>query len=244
MARTGLSVVTVVLSVIMYSLRADAVVIEIHSGNGSVHGEDAQIHMLRGGDSPFSAPLTSADFASARMGPSAFIVEPIDGVPPWTWSAHLLSDPDARWISTSGDPNVGDTALYAVDFTLPPSTIGQATLDFRFLVDNNLGDGSNEGLFINGTPLAGSTLLGTGWDYDHYFGPDQAFPLFDITSVVRPGLNTLYINAADLYYSGGLLFHATITATEAGVPDAACTWMLLSFSLGGLAGIKRVFVKA
>src|SRR5205807_2415378 len=82
------------------------------------------------------------------------------------------------------------TALYAVDFTLGPDPVTRATLAFRYLTDNFLGDATNEGVFLNGTPLVGSKLLPqVAANYD----TDEACATFDVTSELRPGANTLYV---------------------------------------------------
>jgi hypothetical protein len=185
----------------------------LHSGNGTVGGTDSQITMLIGpSDSAFGAAFTSTEFIAASSGPNAFI---IDNHP--LWKEHLTSDPSAEWISTfATGASEGSTALYAIDFTIDSACFSSSTLDFSFLVDNQLGDSNNEGLFVNEIPVANSKLLGTN---TAHFQVDQSFPTFDITSHVNTGLNTLYINAVDTGGPSGLQFNATINVEEIACPQ-------------------------
>jgi hypothetical protein len=145
------------------------------------------------------------------------------------WKVVLDSDLAAKWIRN--DPHA--TALYAIDFTLTPDMLGAVALDFAFLVDNQLGDTINEGLFVNEFPLVGSKLLG---GETAHFAEDQAFPTFDITPFVAEGVNTLYINGVDLGGAGALQFSASITASA--VPEPP-TFVLLLAGLIGLASMSR-----
>jgi hypothetical protein len=179
--------------------------IVLRSGNGIIGGTDSQVTMLVGpANSPFAAAFTPADFANADAGPAAFIVvkNPI-------WKAGLDSDGLSQWISTilTGGTTEGSTALYSIDFSVTCPAIDSATLDIDFLTDNELGDANNEGLYVNGSPLAGSKLLGLNLAH---FQVDQSFPTFDISSLVNSGPNTLYLNAPDGGGPSGLQFSANI----------------------------------
>lgn len=214
--------------------------IALRSGNGPVPGSDSAIHMLLGPPNSafFSTAFTAANFTSARSGPAAFI---INNHP--AWKPTLTSDPLARWISTRADgASEGGTALYAIDFTITDPIITSATLDFRFLVDNELGDTLKQGLFINGSPLIPSKRLGV---VATYFQVDQSFPTFNITSLVHPGVNTLYINSVDRGGPAGLQFTAVIgvkgisnqpPVCNAGGPySAGCAGATTSVALNGSA---------
>jgi hypothetical protein len=107
-----------------------------------------------------------------------------------------------------------------------------AEIDFNFAVDNGLGDvfgGPNEGLFLNGTALSGSTSGGS-------FNPEFSIFRNDIASLLVTGTNTLYINMVDIGTPSGLLFSATITtegSTTIAVPEPG---LIAIFALG-LAGL-------
>jgi len=220
---------------------AAEVIINLRSGNGMPGGTDSSINMLLGpADGPFPGAFTPADFNAARGGPAAFISTPLNGL----WQANLTSDPSAQWISTIvNGAGSGGTALYAVDFTLPNQTILSGTLDFNYLVDNNLGDTINEGLFINGVALAGTKLL--GGQVLSNFQMDHSFLGLDIASLLNPGLNTLFINGVDLAGPGALQFSSTITVqTEDQVmnpvvpePQSLAIWVLVGVL--GIAAHRR-----
>lgn len=179
--------------------------ITLQSGNGVEGGTDSEITMLVGpSDSGFAAPFIPADFTDADSGSAAFIIAPHGA-----WTGPLVANPSALWISTFSDGiDNGNTALYSMPFTSTCSEIDSASLDFDFLIDNALGDSNNEGLFINGLPIASSTL-NNGED-QNTFKIDQSFATFDITSLVNPGSNTLYVNSVDLGGPSGLRFSAEI----------------------------------
>jgi hypothetical protein len=189
-----------------YKAYADTENISIRSGDGPFFGPDSSITMLIGPqDTGFNVPLTSADFAAASSGPSAIVIPNHPA-----WKPTLTVDPDAKYITThaihpNSHPSIGtilSTALYAVDFEVTSATIESATLDIYFLVDNQLGDNANEGVFINGIPVA-STTGGS-------FGADNSFLGRDITSMVNPGTNTLYVLGVDVGGPSGLQFHVDI----------------------------------
>ena len=171
---------------------------------------DCSVTRLRGPtESPFSAPFTPSHFTAASSQASASILGALH--PLWKQSLDQDVDEHALWI---GD-GASATALYAVDFWLPESSIDHVTLDLDFLVDNQLGDTFNEGVFINGQAVVGSKRLG---NVLAHFQQDQAFPTFDVSGLVVPGTNTLYINGADLGVAAGLLFSARITAGPPSIP--------------------------
>lgn len=185
---------------------ADTETISIRSGDGPFFGPDSSITMLVGPqDTGFNVPLTPADFAAASSGPSAIVVPNHPA-----WKPTLTVDPAAKYITThaihpNAHPSVGtilSSALYAVDFEVTSATVDSATLDIYFLVDNQLGDTANEGVFINGIPVA-NTKGGS-------FGADNSFLGRDITSMLNPGTNTLYVLGVDVGGPSGLQFHVDI----------------------------------
>ena len=123
-----------------------------------------------------------------------------------------------------------------MDFVITEPSVALATLDMDFLIDNELGDANNEGLFINGQPVPGSKLLGVLFQH---FQVDQSFATFDITSLVSPGLNTLYINAVDRGGPSGLQFSATINVRSGGAVPEPITLLLLGVGLAVLGLTSR-----
>jgi len=178
-----------------------AQVITLRSGNGTFGQPDAAVRMLVGpSDAPFPAAFTAADFLAARNGIAPIIIENNPA-----WLAALPSDPLAKWVNDVGNSGAGSTGLYAVDFNLS-GPVADAQLTFRYAVDNVLGGGSDQGVFLNGQPLSGNT---TGGDYTS----EYVFTRADIGPLLQTGLNTLYVNAADLGSPGAVIFSATITTS-------------------------------
>jgi len=99
-------------------------------------------------------------------------------------------------------------------------------------VDNDLGDSKNEGLFINGLAISGSSRRGASKDY---FQKDQAFLPFDITNMVTTGQNWLYVNLVDHTGASGVPFSASIETVA--VPLPASAW--LGLGLLGVLGLAR-----
>ncbi len=182
--------------------------ISIKSGSGSLFGPDSSVRMLVGpAETGFNVALTPAQFDAARNGPAAFVIPNHPA-----WKPHLTVDPSANWIGTHAvNPNTFGpnfalaTALYAVDFEITSAAIDSATLDIYLLSDNTIGDSANEGVFINGIPVANTKDVGGA-----AFGADRSFTNRDITSMVHPGTNTLYVLGADLGGPAGVQFHADI----------------------------------
>lgn len=177
--------------------------ITVHSGNGSVGGPDGVITCLAGpANQAFGAVFTPADFQAARLGGEARIITNHGA-----WLATLPADPAARWISNSANGvGEGSTALFAVPFTVGTAQPGSASLVFDYSVDNVLGTGPNVGLYLNGQPLAGCT---GGW-YTQAYQHAR-----DVTGLIQPGQNWLYINQVDQGGPAGLLFSATLLVESA-----------------------------
>jgi len=93
--------------------------------------------------------------------------------------------------------------------------VSSATLDFHFLCDNWVGEfyaNVNQGLFLNGTPISGTI----GGDYTN----PTSWTGLNVTSLVNPGPNTLYILSSDVGGPGGLIFSATVRVNEGGTVAA------------------------
>jgi hypothetical protein len=204
-----------------------AEIITLRSGNGSVGGPDSLVNMLVGpANSGFGSAFTPADFAGAQIGADAFIISPHPA-----WITGLAGDSLSKWIGTSATAvSEGSTALYAIDFTLT-TPFSSASLDLHYAVDNTLGGGPNQGVFLNGTPVSGSSTGGG-------FSSETVLTRSDIGPLLSLGPNTLYINATDLGGPAGLLFRATITTTEvtgAVVPEPASVALFGVGAFGVLA---------
>jgi MYXO-CTERM domain-containing protein len=209
-------------------------IITLHSGNGSIGGADSAISMLVGPpNSAFANAFTATDFAAASTGPAATIISRNAS---WLYTP-AFSDPSAQWVSTSsGGATEGSSALYAIDFTITDAFLTAATLDLTYALDNILGGGPNQGLFINGVALPGSTNFNSG-----NYAVESNFVSADISSLLTLGTNTLYINVNDVGGPAGLLFHATITTTgsnDAPVPAPGALG-LLGLGLAALGAIHR-----
>jgi len=174
----------------------------------------------------FPGVFAAIDFINADNGPSAFAV-PLPGDPPWTTDISPLeavpSDPNPLWVSSNslGGAVCGDSTLYAIDFDINTNSIDMATLEFRGYSDQTFGDDNNEGVFVNGDPIVGSKG-GQRSDPVHSLGP------VDITSLVTPGTNTLYIygfnefapTPAGIFFSAKITVIPTTTSVEFDFGDA------------------------
>jgi hypothetical protein len=220
---TGLAAIALVC---FGSAMSHAETVVLRSGNGSIGGNDTLISMLTGpADTNFSTAFTPADFSAADSGPAAFIIANHPA-----WIATLPSDPLARWISTAATGTLeGGTALYAIDFTLA-SASSSATLDLRLAVDNALGGGPNQGVFLNGTAVSGNSSPAG-------FTSELLIQRNDIAPLLVAGTNTLYINSTDQGGPGGLIFSATIETVP--IPEPAALVLLAIGSAAGLALARK-----
>lgn len=204
---------------------AFALVIDLKSGNGSLGGSDSDISMLLGpANTGFSSVFTPADFSAARSGPAAEI---ISNHTAWIPPASFAGDTTAQWISTSqSGASEGGTALYAIDFDVSLASIGTATLDFYWSVDNQLGFGPNpDGIFLNGLAVPGIS----GGTFKSSFSSLG----LDVASMLQPGENTLFLNSVDVGGPSGLLFSAsldvapgTVSASATSVPEPSALLLL------------------
>jgi len=181
------------------------------SSNCEVHvPRDANITMLRGPETgSFPAPLTPADFSAARNGPHAFLA----GFYLDTCVNSVIEDNQARFIdpvsNLTGEPDT--TALFAIDFEVTDPAILYATLDIYMRVDDELGGGGNQGIFINGQPLSGDTTGG-------FCGGSDSMHIHrnDLAPMLQPGTNTLYFNVTRTTDKAGVIFYAEIRVDSDG----------------------------
>lgn len=191
--------------------------------NITLRSDSSNTMLVGPAGTPFPNEFTPADFAAASSGPNAFEISNHNA-----WIPHLSVDPTGKYIGTANvNPNhVGSnfqlvTALYAVDFEITADSIDSATLDIHFLVDNNLGwissqgfgGANNEGVFINGQPVVGTTLPITVCG----FCSEHSFTGLDISGLVNSGTNTLYVYASDFGQPSGLQYLANITVESTSV---------------------------
>jgi hypothetical protein len=216
--RTGLrGVVLALAGVVALSSVGHAATIVLRSGNAPVGQPDPLIRYLVEPSGScgvgFPAAFTAADFAAARTGPNANVVNPYP-----VWGASLACDPQARWIAP--DPNLAPrSALFAYDFLVAdPCCYDKVTLDLCWIVDDWLGDldsGINTGVYLNGVPLP---ITGGNHSTDTH-------AIVDVTSIVHCGPNTLYIYNRDAgCVVSGLIFSATLDLRECLTPTSPGTW--------------------
>jgi PEP-CTERM motif len=190
----------------------------------------------------FPAPFTAAQFTAARTGPAAFA---LSSTPFYIPASDI---PGAVWIGTNANAGAsggtGDTALYAISFTLP-SAVSFASLTLTYAVDNDLGD-TNAGIYINGTALPGSTGIpcGPGVACGGAFDSVNTYTDPSIASLLVSGTNTIYFDAVNLGEEAGLLFSADISFTPSGptaVPEPSSLVLLgAPLALIGIALRKRL----
>lgn len=200
MKKQSLVAVLVVTLALAGSLVAQQTIV-LRSGNGTVGSQDSMVTRFDVPAGGILTPFGPADFNAAQAGPPAEIPTPGGG-----WGT-LANDPTAQWISTSQTVGAQQSGLFAVFFQVQVPITNGVTLDFDYLVDDFFGDTVNEGLFINGTPLVGTASnLGGGWFIEqHVTG-------YDITALVTPGINWLYVYGQNggVAGAGGICFSATI----------------------------------
>jgi len=184
--RGGLSVVSrwIVLALLPPTLALHAQTVTVRSGNGTIGGTDSSIHFLLGPSSGhFGHVFTASDFSAVQTGPAAFIVTPNP-----LWISSLPADLSAKWVGTNADAGCcnGNTALYAVSFTVP-AAFGSATLVLNYAADDAVGDtvinnGPNSGVYLNGSATCGSAFV-IG------FSQQDSVSFGDVSSPLRVGTN-------------------------------------------------------
>lgn len=189
----------------------------LRSGNGTVGGIDANIHVWSGAA---GAPLSAAafntqDFRRACKRPEADIVNPLAVYLPG--SAGLLpADPFAQWIAIDQFLTpASQLYCYEFDVCCPNAALSNATIEFAFAGDDRLGDpagGPNPiGVFINNVPVPGHSAVG--------FATQTVFPTTPIT--LNSGSNTMHVYLRDVgFVASAAIFSATIEYECR--PEACC----------------------
>lgn len=193
--------------------------VTFHTGNGMT-GDLDTITTFTAVDG--STALTSTDFANARGGTKATIVDPYGGA----WTAHPATDDQSNWVAQAADYN-GDVTLYAVSFTSPMAS-GPAFLHLDYLVDDIVGL-NDSGLYLNGTLLTGTATHTGSTD----FSGDVYFESGDVSSLLVSGTNTLYF---ETFNTGGGPTGLNASARINAVPEPATTAVL---GLGALGLLRR-----
>ncbi|MFN0137144.1 MAG: LamG-like jellyroll fold domain-containing protein [Phycisphaerae bacterium] len=189
------------------TVEATTQIINLQSGNGAVNTPDSQLRYWAapGCCAQLSAvPFTAADFAAAQGGPSATVVTAHPN-----WIQQLPECPTSQWVGIDMF-RTPRSALYAIPFTITSKCPSNVTMQICFAADDTLGDGTSgpnpDGLYINGVPLVGSGGSGIN---------TQVCQFFNITALVSPGQNWLYLYDWDSFgVVSGINFCATIFADE------------------------------
>jgi len=212
-----------------FTLSANATVVTLHSGNGTVGGTDSLITFLDGPLATDFALLTPANFLSAQTGTAASIINRNPA-----WLASLPEDANAKWIGTNSSAqtlSAGDTGLYAMSFFLP-FPVFSATLDLHYAVDNSLGGANNAGVFLNGTALSPTPGAGS-------YNVDTAYSNANIGSLLQPGVNWIYFDAVNLGGPAGLIFTATITTADNTAAPEPATFAMFGGALVLIGSLRR-----
>jgi hypothetical protein len=211
----GLSIVPAL--VFIPALAAAVTTLTVRSGNAPPGSPDPLISrfvVASGCATGYPTPFTAAEFSAASTGPLASVIT----TPTAAWASHLACDPDAQWIGIDAFATPL-SALYAINVDIPaPCCFSKATLDFCWLVDDQLGDAVNPaGLYVNGTPIP-SVALGD-------FTTEKSVTGIDVTSLVHCGRNTLYVYDRDMAcVVAGVMFSATLRLEDCIVPTLRSTW--------------------
>lgn len=190
--------------------RPDEVLVNVYSGHGSPGGLDSDVRVLAGPSGGFGA-LTATDFAAARAGAQANILLN----PPWAIQG-LTTNPNAHFIAPDALSESGASqasGLFAIEFTVPTSTILSATMDFHFSSDDWLGWFPNSGVYINEQPVPGT---------NPFFGHNAQFLHDDVKvgNLLKPGKNWMYVYLVNTGGPGGVIWDARIRIH--GLPNDEC----------------------
>jgi hypothetical protein len=132
--------------------------------------------------------------------------------PATQWIHALAPGSLARWVGNDNPsgpdfPYPARSFLLCIPFTVATTSIGSASLNFKWAVDDRLGDpagGPNtNGIYINKIPCC-PPIVGGGMK-------TVSTEIRDVTSLVHTGSNTLYIYVRDtLDLATGIMFRAVI----------------------------------
>lgn len=209
--------VLAVLTILFLSQAAQASLITVRSGNGTVGSSDSQITFTStAATQAFPDPFDAADFAAADSGSAAQVVSAatIHG-----WEPNLIADPEAKWIAFD-DNHTPHSMLFSQSFDFFSSPGPQNIfLDFSFMVDDAIGDAgvvnpntdpNQQGVFLNGVTLPIQSVFRFG------FRNEATFNDIDVTGIINTnGTNTLYVYNRDTAGSvSGVIYTATFRAVS------------------------------
>lgn len=150
-------------------------------------------------------------------------------VPVFTW--EYLTD----W-SKPFDGSWGSSSLFAVPFYVPNAYVTRATLDLEYSIDNALGGEvggtTYEGIFINGTAIAGTRAADPGGRFltDYALHADVGSMLW------AQQWNWIYFNVTDTFPQAGIMVGGQFTVTSNPEPASVVAWAVL-----GLLGLTVMY---
>ncbi len=219
-----------VLASLSFAATANAGVINLVSGQGTIGGTDSAVKMLVGPTSGDFPTTPSFDVSTYQ---SAFVANPN----PNSW-VHPSSTPAlgaAQWdvtsVQSNGNPGtLGNTAIYAISIG-PVGSVLSATLGGVYAVDNSINHiwvGNGSGTVTEITPsgfVSGS------------FGAITTLSSIDITSYLSAtGPNYLYIEGYNTDGPSGLVFNLSVNTS---VPEPSSLAMVAIAGLSGLGFYAR-----
>lgn len=235
----------IIVCMLLYSsvVTADETITILSAENGSTTGTMLVNNNANG---PFPNPFTPNDFNTAANGQSAVVISN----PIRNWKQQLdFPFTHAQWIATNSSTVRAASALFSFPFTVTEQNFSSATLTFHFLVDNQLGESTNqgvivkEGLYVNDNAIpnsVGPNPVGGGFN-----PPDKSIGPVDITNFVVSGNNRLQVYLNDISTHAGIVFVAVIEITSAtninpeSVPSVSALGLVAMIGLFGLLGFGR-----
>lgn len=177
-------------------------VIEIKSGNGEVGSRDNSVtfnSVLEYAQG--QRGLNSSDFQSAVNGTHAFIVTPFE-----SWISNLHSVTNAKWIATTQTSSeTGQTALYAIPFTIHTRTVNSVRFEINFAVDDMVIYSDKTGMFVNQSQLICPEPVMIG-----NFGSESIVNCTVEKDKLLSGGNTFFFLVSNAFGPSGLIFNIKI----------------------------------
>lgn len=189
--------------------------VQFHTGNGAVGSADSQVRLVQR-----SGPFFDADFAAARSGNAAIIVDRYG-----TWHRTLSTDSAAQWVCVDSQRTPVDVLL-AQDFVIQSARVTSASIQVRYSVDDVVGASQIPGFYLNGIAIPGAPAGEGDWRAEYTFTNSR------VATLLHPGINTFYCYGNDtrLTVSGTMYsVHVMICLADVddgsrtGTPDGAVT---------------------